>query len=111
MTVHVIAYDTANPGDVSALVRSLDAFTPAQVRRLALLVKTEGNSDVNDFSREFGMLSAQQALVTWGGESLLARSTFLFSTGCEGAMTPLGYLFIDVEDRSASGSPARKALA
>jgi cyanuric acid amidohydrolase len=111
MTVHVIAYDTANPGDVSALVRSLDAFTPAQVRRLALLVKTEGNSDVNDFSREFGMLSAQQALLTWGGESLLARSTFLFSTGCEGAMTPLGYLFIDVEDRSASGSPARKALA
>src|SRR6185312_2377405 len=62
-------------------------------------------------SREFGMLSAQQALLTWGGESLLARSTFLFSTGCEGAMTPLGYLFIDVEDRSASGSPARKALA
>ena len=49
MTVHVIAYDTANPGDVSALVRRLDGFTPGQVRRLALLVKTEGNSDVNDF--------------------------------------------------------------
>jgi cyanuric acid amidohydrolase len=111
MTVHVIAYDTANPGDVSALVRSLDAFTPAKIRRLALLVKTEGNSDVNDFSREFGMLSAQQAIATWGGEALLERSTFLFSTGCEGAMTPLGYLFIDADDGAASGSSMRKALA
>ena len=51
MTVEVIAYDTAHPGDVSELARHLERFDPARVRRLALLVKTEGNSDVNDFSQ------------------------------------------------------------
>jgi cyanuric acid amidohydrolase len=98
MSVHVIAYDTANPGDTSELMRNLAGFEPARIRRLSLLVKTEGNSDVNDFSREFGMLSAQAALTSWGGEELMDRATFLFSTGCEGAMTPFGYLFVDYDD-------------
>ena len=111
MTVHVVAYDTANPGDISALRQQLARFDPRSVRRLALLVKTEGNSDVNDFSREFGMISAQQALSSWGGDGVLDRTTFLFSTGCEGAMTPFGYLFVDTEDDTAPGAPDRKALA
>lgn len=110
MSVHVVAYDTANPGDTSDLMRNLARFEPAQVRRLALLVKTEGNSDVNDFSREFGMLSAESALFNWGGERLIGRSTFLFSTGCEGAMTPFGYLFVDYEDDETAASNG-KALA
>jgi cyanuric acid amidohydrolase len=111
MSVHVLAYDTANPGDTSDLLRQLAAFAPGRIRRLALLVKTEGNSDVNDFSREFGMLSAQQALTRWGGDALAARTTFLFSTGCEGAMTPFGYLFVDADDGAAAGPSTAKALA
>lgn len=110
MSVHVIAYDTANPGDTSDLVRQLAAFGPTRIRRLALLVKTEGNSDVNDFSREFAMLSAEQALLRWGGNALAERTTFLFSTGCEGAMTPFGYVFVDEEDAAAAPTNA-KALA
>jgi cyanuric acid amidohydrolase len=111
MSVHVIAYDTANPGDTSDLVKNLKRFEPANIRRLALLVKTEGNSDVNDFSREFGMLSAQNALTAWGGEALMDRATFLFSTGCEGAMTPFGYLFVDCNDERAAAGKNTKALA
>lgn len=111
MSVHVIAYDTANPGDTSDLLRNLARFEPGRIRRLALLVKTEGNSDVNDFSREFGMLSAQQALSRWGGEGLLDRATFLFSTGCEGAMTPFGYLFVDYEEGAGLVPSSTKALA
>lgn len=106
VTVHVIAYDTANPGDVSDLVRNLAGFEPARIRRLALLVKTEGNSDVNDFSREFALLSATGALEQHGGRALVDRSTFLISTGCEGAMTPFGYLFIDVDEPAGSGAAA-----
>jgi cyanuric acid amidohydrolase len=111
MSVHVIAYDTANPGDTSELLRNLARFEPGRIRRLALLVKTEGNSDVNDFSREFAMLSAQLALSRWGGEGLLERATFLFSTGCEGAMTPFGYLFVDFEDGAGPVPSGTKALA
>jgi cyanuric acid amidohydrolase len=110
MTVEVIAYDTAHPGDVSALAHNLERFDPARIRRLALLVKTEGNSDVNDFSREYAMQSASLAIEKRGGRALLERSTFLFSTGCEGAMTPFGYLFVDFDE--PGGKPSRaSALA
>lgn len=104
MTVEVIAYDTAHPGDVSELARSLERFDPARLRRLALLVKTEGNSDVNDYSREYAMQSASLAIGKHGGKELLEKCTFLFSTGCEGAMTPFGYLFADFDERGAKPS-------
>ena len=103
MTAHVIAYDTANPGDVSDFSRNLARFEPARIRKLALLVKTEGNSDVNDFSREFALLSLTAAIEAHGGKALAERSTFLISTGCEGAMTPFGYLFVDLEDAVVDG--------
>jgi cyanuric acid amidohydrolase len=111
VTAHVIAYDTANPGDVSDFSRNLARFEPARIRKLALLVKTEGNSDVNDFSREFALLSLTAAIEAHGGKALAERSTFLISTGCEGAMTPFGYLFVDVEDAPADKAPAGKGSA
>lgn len=104
MPVDVIAYDTAHPGDVSDLARHLQRFDAAGIRRLALLVKTEGNSDVNDYSREYAMQSASLAIEKRGGRALLERSTFLFSTGCEGAMTPFGYLFVDFDQPGAKVS-------
>lgn len=110
MTVEVIAYDTAHPGDVSELSRHLQRFEVASIRRLALLVKTEGNADVNDFSREYAMQSASLAIEKHGGKLLLERSSFLFSTGCEGVMTPFGYLFVDFDEPGAAPSRA-SALA
>jgi cyanuric acid amidohydrolase len=111
MSVHVIAYDTANPRDTRDLTKRLSQFESGKVRRLALLVKTEGNSEVNDFSRELGMLAAEVALTRWGGEKILERATFLFSTGCEGAMTPFGYLFVDYDDGARAADANAKALA
>ncbi len=111
MTVHVITYNTDQPGDTRDLSRALCKFDPALIRRIALLVKTEGNSEINDFSRELAMLSAEQALSKWGGAPILERSTFLFSTGCEGAMTPFGYLFVDVRDQGQAKAPHPEALA
>lgn len=108
MTAHVIAYDTADPGDTSELARHLARFPADKIRRLALLAKTEGNSDVNDYSREYGLLAAKVLLKEHGGQALLDRSAFLFSTGCEGAMTPFGYLFVDIDDGTAPS--AEKAL-
>ncbi|MDB5408750.1 MAG: hypothetical protein JWL84_3662, partial [Rhodospirillales bacterium] len=40
MTVDVVAYDTVHPGDTSDLETKLSRIDPAQIRRLALLVKT-----------------------------------------------------------------------
>jgi cyanuric acid amidohydrolase len=102
MPVHVISYDTAHPGDTSDLLLALARFDPLRIRRLALLVKTDGNSDLNDFSRSYGLQSAGLAVEQFGGRALLERSTFLFSSGCEGAMTPFGQLFVDVADAPAA---------
>jgi cyanuric acid amidohydrolase len=110
MTVEVVAYDTAHPGDVTGLARHLERFDPARVRRLALLVKTEGNSEVNDFSREYAMQSASIAIEKHGGPRLLERSTFLFSTGCEGAITPFGYLFVDFGDEAKPSRASALAI-
>ncbi|MDB5967409.1 MAG: hypothetical protein JWQ72_3909 [Polaromonas sp.] len=111
MTVHVLSYDTAHPGDTSDLVQSLARFDPVAIRRLALLVKTEGNSDVNDFSRGFALQSASIAIEKLGGQALLDRSTFLFSSGCEGAMTPFGHLFVDLDEPGAPPAAGGRALA
>ena len=111
MAVIVETYDTAHPGDTSELMERLAALEPARIRRLALLVKTEGNSDVNDYSREYAMLAAEQVLRRHGGDDLVARTTFLISTGCEGAMTPFGYLFADYEGPRARVPSGGRALA
>lgn len=107
MTVEVSSYATAHPGDTRDLQRHLARLDAARVRRLALLVKTEGNAEVNDYSREYALQSAQAVLAARG---LLDRATFLISTGCEGAMTPFGYLFADVEDTAAPSLPAALAI-
>ena len=111
MAVHVLSYDTAHPGDISDFRAKLAQFAPASIRRLALLVKTEGNSDVNDFSREYALQSATIEIERHGGKALLDRSTFLFSTGCEGAMTPFGMFFADVDEPGAAPSARGHALA
>jgi cyanuric acid amidohydrolase len=111
MAVRVLAYDTANPGDTSDLTAKLAPLQPGRIERLALLVKTEGNSEVNDYSREYALLAAEQALCKHGGDALVARTTFLISTGCEGAMTPFGYLFADYDDPEASVPRGGRALA
>lgn len=111
MTVHVIPYDTAQPGDTSEFLRALERFQPDRIRRLAVLAKTEGNAEVNDYSREYGLLATEIAIERRGGRALVEKSTFLFSTGCEGAMTPCGWLFADVDEPGARPSPRGSALA
>ena len=46
MTVKLLPYDTAHPGDTSELSAKLATLQPDRIKHLTLLVKTEGNSDV-----------------------------------------------------------------
>lgn len=98
MALHIGHYDTEHPGDTSDLKRKLEQFDPEKIDRIALLTKTEGNADKNDYSRQYALLSVNILLKEFGGESLLDRSSLLFSTGTEGAYTPFGYYFIRTRD-------------
>ncbi|MFI7276954.1 ring-opening amidohydrolase [Streptomyces sp. NPDC049879] len=98
MTVRIDSFDTAGPGDTAGLADRLRALDPARVRRLALLVKTEGNADVDDHSRELASWRATEAVLAHGGAALLERTVLLHSTGSEGAMTPFGHLIADLAD-------------
>ncbi|MFJ5610597.1 ring-opening amidohydrolase [Streptomyces sp. NPDC093221] len=111
MTVRIDSFDTAGPGDTDGLVAVLSAHDPARIRRLALLVKTEGSAETNDFSRELASWRAREAVLAHGGGDLLERSVFLHSTGSEGAMTPFGYLVVELDDADgADGSGAAEAV-
>ncbi|GAA3195406.1 ring-opening amidohydrolase [Dactylosporangium siamense] len=103
MTVVIDAFDTAGPGDVDGLTAALHRHEAATIRRLALVVKTEGSAQIDDFSREYAAYRAREVVTRHGGTALLDRTVFLHSTGCEGAMTPFGYLMADLE---LAGPPA-----
>lgn len=111
MTVTVHAYDTERPDDTSDLERVLGGVALDRVRHLAVIAKTEGNAAVNDFSRELALRSARDVLQRMGGTEFLDRTTFLFSTGCEGASTPFGYLLADVTPKRSGRARPDAGLA
>ena len=113
MAITLITYATEGPGDTTDFVKNLSSFDPAKIHRIAILTKTEGNAEENDFSRELALLATTNALERLGGQQLVAKATSLFSTGCEGAYTPFGYLFVDTEEPPVRGRQrgARPTLA
>jgi cyanuric acid amidohydrolase len=105
MTVLVQAYDCEGPGDASDLARLLAALPAGRIRRLAVLGKTEGTATLNDFSREVAIAATRAVL----GQQ---AATLVFSTGCEGVITPFGYLIAELADDAPRdpAAPARLAL-
>lgn len=104
MVLHIGRYDTSHPGDTSDLKRKLEKIDPKRIERLALLTKTEGHADKNDFSRHYALLSAELFLKEYGGLDLLDRCSLLFSTGSEGAITPFGYYFVRTDEEDTAPS-------
>lgn len=98
MTVVVDSYATDRPDDVDGLVQFLDRLPVENVRRLALIGKTEGTATINDFSRELALGAAEDSIRVAGGEELLDRSTLIFSTGCEGILSPCVYVLAVLDD-------------
>ncbi|NKC34401.1 ring-opening amidohydrolase [Falsiroseomonas selenitidurans] len=112
MTLLLSAHDCDGPGDARALAQRLSALQAGRIRRLAILGKTEGTATLNDFSRELALNAATAAVRNVLGEAMLARTTMVFSTGCEGVITPFGYLMAELTEdapRDPAG-PARLAL-
>ncbi|MCC7427060.1 MAG: ring-opening amidohydrolase [Alphaproteobacteria bacterium] len=112
MAVALFDYSWDRLGDSTELEAGLAPFPADRIRRLAVLGKTEGTATLNDFSREVAILAAERAIRRHGGEALLARTTMIFSTGCEGVITPFSYVLAELADDPpvpASG-PARLAI-
>lgn len=102
MSVSVFNYSTSSPDDVAGLKKILENLTIPRIERIALLGKTEGPATINDYSRELALESAEKTIKNFGGKDLLSRTTSIFSTGCEGILSPSVYVLISIVDEAVA---------
>jgi cyanuric acid amidohydrolase len=112
--VNVIRFPTSAPGDTRFLhsLISSGQVNPRDI--VALLCKTEGTGTPTDFSRELAndrytrFLSERLSL---SPSDLKKRIAFIFSSGCDGVISPHGYLFLTAEkDRRVLGRSKRLTI-
>lgn len=96
MSINVVPFDMAGPGDAGGLAAALGAH-PSAVRAV-VFAKTEGHAGPNDFSRDLARGALAGALAEAG---LAKRSTVMLAIGCEGVSTPCGYALIETPDTDA----------
>jgi len=108
----------SGPGDLTGLSRLIDegALDPRHI--LAILVKTEGNGGVNDFTREFASatIAAMLAAPLRSTPAEVERNVaIVVSGGTEGVLSPHATIFARVPTptaaRRSDGRPAQKRLA
>src|ERR1700730_13283618 len=90
-SVDVIQIPTKGPGDVSGLMKLIDAGKIAPASILAILGKTEGNGGVNDFRREYAVWALSAGLAPHFGlppRNAEQRIAFVMSVGTEGVLSP-----------------------
>ena len=102
--VHRLA--TAAPDDVSALEAALADGSIAAKGIVAILGKTEGNGNVNDFTRAFAVRALKDALRPHLSPSEVEGVSYVMSGGTEGAMSPHLVVFGRGDAASAGPSPA-----
>ena len=96
MSINVVCFDMAGPGDASGLAAALAAH-PSAIRAV-VFAKTEGHAGPNDFSRDLAQKALSGALAEAG---LARRSTVMLALGCEGVSTPCGYALLETPDTEA----------
>ncbi len=97
MGVAIEAFSMGAPDDVQEFGRILDRLARSRVTKLAVIAKTEGTATTNDYSRSLAKLAIGEALEArgLGGED---RSQVVLSTGCEGVISPGGYIIAATDD-------------
>jgi cyanuric acid amidohydrolase len=96
MSIGVIRFEMSTPGDCTSLSSVLERIDARKASRLAIIAKTEGTATVNDFGRSLATLAIQTALAR---ANVTAPCQVILSMGCEGIITPGGYLFVDMPER------------
>jgi cyanuric acid amidohydrolase len=90
-SVDVVRITTSGPGDVSGLLKLIDAGKIEPKAILAILGKTEGNGGVNDFTREYAVSALCGALAPYVDlppHRVEERIAFVMSGGTEGVLSP-----------------------
>jgi cyanuric acid amidohydrolase len=114
MRANVIRFPTSEPGDT----RSLDSLISSQQIDprdiVALLCKTEGTGTPSDFSRELASDRYSRFLsqnLSLSPSDLKRRVAFIFSSGCDGVISPHGYIFLTTgRERPALGKSKRLTI-
>ena len=91
IAIDVVRIPTKGPGDVSGLLRHIEAGKLAPSSILAVLGKTEGNGGVNDFTREYAVAALCQALsphLKLPPPAVEDKIAFVMSGGTEGVLSP-----------------------
>ena len=107
-SVDVIQIPTKGPGDVSGLIKLIEAGKIAPASILAILGKTEGNGGVNDFTREYAVSALSAALaphVDLAPHQVEQKIAFVMSGGTEGVLSP--HLTVFARSAFEGGNSAR----
>lgn len=104
MKVAVLPFEMSSPGDALGLRRALRRLPLREVEQLAVVAKIEGTATLNDVSRELASERIRSELERAGGPALLRRSLEILSAGCEGIITPGGWVLASLRSgRRAAG--------
>jgi cyanuric acid amidohydrolase len=101
----------AGPADLSPLVAMLDGGTLDAATIVAMLLKTEGNGGVNDFTREYATAAITATLAPYlliTAAEVEKRIAIVASGGTEGVLSPHATIFARVATEDA---PTGKRLA
>jgi len=116
MIVDVFKVPMASPDDLEgiALLIKEGKVDPADIA--AVIAKTEGNGNVNDFTRGFTTFAIQSFLserLRCSREMVSKRVSIVCSGGCEGVMSPHATIFARRSDgqKHDSGNRAEKRLS
>jgi cyanuric acid amidohydrolase len=101
----------AGPADVSKLVGLIEEgdLDPATIA--AILVKTEGNGGVNDFTREYTCATLAATLAPFlraTPAEVERRIAMVVSGGTEGVLSPHATIFARVPSAAGAGAGAKR---
>lgn len=103
----IVPFEMESAGDARGFAKALARVrreARGGLRQLAVVAKIEGTATINDRSRELASACFQAELERAGGATLRKRTLEILSVGCEGIITPGGWLFAATGART-SGAP------
>ena len=105
MSTQFVRLELRTPDDLAGLEAALAKFGPQRCRKLALFFRVPG--EYEDGSREKARAAVDRLLA---GHGLSDRAEMVTVVGCEGATTPCGYVFADIQDGVPGGAERRLAI-
>ncbi|MCG6114849.1 MAG: ring-opening amidohydrolase [Mesorhizobium sp.] len=93
MSSFVDHFEMSSPDDVQKLGHILRRLSADKPTRVALIAKVEGTATTNDFSRSLALRAIGDAVDEAGLDPQNVHT--ILSTGCEGVISPGGFVFAD----------------